>query len=165
MGNTEIVEKKTRKTAEKKPKLKTLVSCKPSEFLRQTNRIKKAVEKWLKDTNAMEIRRRAPELIVAPENADAEARASIIKENAWLSRQQAAKNLSDIMDAALEKYPEETLDIMALCCFVEPEDVDDHTVQEYIAAISELLNDEAVLGFFISLGRLAQTGISTAARA
>ena len=42
-------------------------------------------------------------------------------------------------------------------CFVEPEHVDDHSMAEYLEAFTELINDEAVIGFFTSLARLAET--------
>lgn len=37
--------------------MKNLANCTPSEFLKQTNKIKKSVEKWLKATDIMEIRK------------------------------------------------------------------------------------------------------------
>ena len=42
--------------------MKNLANCKPSEFLVQTNKIRKSVEKWLTVTDIMNIRRTQPEL-------------------------------------------------------------------------------------------------------
>lgn len=139
--------------------LKTLADCKPSEFLRQTNLIRKSVERWLTVTDIAAIRKRLPALETAPEGADAEKTAEVIKRNKAAMAEQARKNLSAILDAMLEKHPDETLEVLALCCFVEPKDVDKHPMGEYLTAFSKLISDEAVIGFFTSLMRLAQTGI------
>jgi hypothetical protein len=40
--------------------MKNLANCKPSEFLSQTNKIRKSVEKWLKLTDIINIRKRIP---------------------------------------------------------------------------------------------------------
>lgn len=128
--------------------MKNLANCKPSEFLKQTNRIRKSVDKWLKATDIMEIRRRLPEEEELPITSDVEERHRIITENARRRSEQARQNLSDILDEVLEKHPDETLEVLALCCFVEPENVDDHPVSEYLKAFYELINDEAFIGFF-----------------
>lgn len=145
--------------------LKSLHTCKPSEFLKQTGRIKKSVEKWLTDTDIINIRKRLPEFETLPAAASAEERAEVIKRNAEAKRKQARVNLSAILDAMLIEHPEETLEILALCCFVEPENVDDYEMREYIEAFNGLINDEAVIGFFTSLAQLGQTAISTPSRA
>lgn len=137
--------------------MKTLVNCKPSEFLRQTARIRKSVSKWLTDTDILNIRKRKPVYEIAPANATQEERAEIIKRNAEAEREQMRKNLAAMLDAILEDHPDETLEVLALCCFVEPGAVDDHPVSEYLAAVTEILNDETVLSFFTSLLRLGQT--------
>lgn len=130
-----------------KPTRKNLSNCKPSEFLRQTNRIKKSVENWLTLTKIMEIRQRMPEYA---EDATAE-------EIEAAKQEQMKNNLTAIFDAILDEHPDETLEVMALCCFIEPEDADNHPVSEYLESMSELLNDSAVLGFFTSLIRLNRT--------
>jgi len=127
--------------------MKNLANCKPSEFLRQTNRIRKSVEKWLTETDIMSIRKRMPKMpdIVTPE------------ERKKLMSEQARKNLSAILDAALEEHPDETLELLALMCFVEPENVDDYPVADYLGAFAELIGNRAVLDFFTSLMQLART--------
>ena len=127
--------------------LKTLASCKPSEFLAQTNKIRKIAEKWLKNTDLMNIRSHKPKY---PEGASEEEKKKILQD-------QVKENLSRMLDAILEQNAEETLELLALVCFVEPKNVDDHPMSEYIMAVTELLNDKAVLGFFTSLMRLGQT--------
>ena len=44
--------------------MKTLANCKPSEFVAQTYKIKKAVWNWLDITKVLEIRKTAPEGLV-----------------------------------------------------------------------------------------------------
>lgn len=137
--------------------MKTLANCKPREFLQQTNRIKKAVEKWLTDTDILNIRRNSPKLKAVPDDADEEIRKRILEDNARRTREQVRENLSRILDAILDEHPEETLEVLALVCFVEPKNVDDHTMEEYLTAISEMVSSQAVVGFFTTLARLGQT--------
>lgn len=127
--------------------LKTLASCKPSEFLVQSNKIRKVVEKWLKDTDLMNIRSTKPQY---PEDATEEEKRKILQN-------QVKSNISRMLDAILEKNSEETLELLALLCFVEPHEVDSHSMSEYISAVTELISDQAVLSFFTSLVRLGQT--------
>ncbi len=140
------------------PNFKNLASCKPTEFVRQTARIKKAAESWMKATKIIEILRRRPEggYKELPENATAEERAEVLRENAKIKQDLGMKNLSDIFDAAFAENPEKTLEILALCCFVEPEHVDDYPVSAYLKSFNDLLHDETVIGFFTSLTSLAQ---------
>ena len=137
--------------------MKTLATCKPTEFLTQTNRIRRHAEEWLKKTGIMEIRKTLPEQKPVPSEATASEREQIIAENKALLSAQASKNMSKILDAALEQYPKETLEMIALCCFIEPDDIDNHEVTEYLNAIAELIGNTAVLNFFTSLVLLGQT--------
>ena len=129
--------------------MKNLANCKPSEFLVQTNRIRKCAENWLDVTGIMNIRKTQP---VFQEGMTKEERQAAIQK-------QVKINLSKMLDAMLEAHASETLELLALACFVEPEDVDNHPMSEYIGAVNELINDKAVLGFFTSLVRLGQTNI------
>lgn len=136
-------------------KLKTLASCKPSEFLKQTNRIRKSVENWLEVTKIMETRSKKPELEVVPEDASEEEKAEIILRNKKAFQKQSKKNIMQMLDAIMDEHPDETLELLALCCFVEPENVDDYSVSTYLNAFTELIEDETVWNFFTSLGKLA----------
>ena len=134
--------------------MKNLATCKPSEFLRQTNRIKKSVEKWLTDTDIMNIRKNiAKPALITPDMTDEQKRAAL---DDYRRRQteQAKENLSRILDAVLEEHPDETLEVLALLCFVEPENVDDYPIADYLTAVTEMVTNEAVIGFFTSLARL-----------
>lgn len=142
---------------EEKKELKTLANCKPSEFLKQTNKIKKSVEKWLKLTDLMNIRNKKPIGIKEiPENASDEEVERIVEENRSLYAEQAKANISEMLDSILDKHPDETIELLALCCFIEPEHADDYPMRMYFSAINNLLNDKAVIDFFSLLMQSAQ---------
>lgn len=131
--------------------MKNLANCKPSEFLVQTNKIRKSVEKWLKLTDIPNIRKNVPP--VKEGQTKEERRAELAKAS--------KENLNKIFDAVLEEHPQETLELLGLLCFVEPENVDDYPVSFYIQNFNEIINDESVIGFFTSLMSLEQKGILT----
>lgn len=137
--------------------MKNLANCKPSEFLKQTNRIRKSVERWLKLTDVMSIRKRMPENMpeVKAGMSQDEVEAVQKKRQAMMA-DQSQRNLSAIFDAVLDAHPDETLEVLGLCCFVEPDHVDDHTVSEYLESLNELIQDENVRGFFTFLMSLVQ---------
>ena len=124
--------------------MKNLANCTPREFLRQTNRIRKAAARWLEGTDALAIRRRGA----------GEGESGI---------EQAARNLRDILEAALEKCPDETAELLGLMCFIEPEELDQHSMAELLTSATELLNSPEVADFFTSLARWGRSGIFTAA--
>lgn len=131
--------------------MKNLANCKPTEFLVQTNRIRKYAEKWLTITGIPDIRKNVPPV---KEGQTKEERRKELAEA-------AKENLRKILDAVMQDHPQETVELMGLMCFVEPEDVDNHPMSFYLESVSEILNDEAVLGFFTSLVNLGQRGILT----
>lgn len=135
--------------------MKNLANCKPSEFLRQTVKIKKAAEKWLKLTDIMNIRRNVPEL---PKDMP------IVEKNKRLA-EIGRENVSKMFDAIAEKHPDETMELLALCCFVEPENVDDHEIAEYLDSFAELIANESVRNFFTSLMNLGLINISDTQKA
>lgn len=129
--------------------MKNLANCTPREFLAQTVRIKKAASEWLTATDIANIRKRSPEI-----TGDMTVEQ---KKEAW--KKQSYENLSAMFDEMAEKHPEETLELMAMMCFVEPEHIDDHPMMEYMKALTEMLSNDAVIGFFLSLIKLARSGI------
>lgn len=140
--------------------MKTLANCTPREFLKQTNRIRISAEKWLTATKILEIRKRMPELPAPTETKDKAELQKAIEERKEAFAKQTRENLFAMLEAILETNADETLELLALCCFVEPEDVDNHTMSEYLVSIGELLNDAGVISFFDSLVRL---GVSSTA--
>ena len=132
--------------------MKNLATCKPSEFLKQANRIRKSVKNWLQVTDIMEIRKRMPKGMpeYSADLSQEETEAVKAKRDEMMTAQMG-ENLDAMLEALMDKHPDETLELLALCCFVEPEDVDDYTVGEYLTAVTELINDKAVRDFFMSL--------------
>ena len=129
--------------------MKTLATCTPREFLKQTAKIRHKAAAWLDMTKILEIRKTLPAF---PNDATFEEKQKLISE-------QSKKNLSKILNAVIDEYPDETLDLLALMCFVEPEDVDNHSIEFYLDAVSELISNKAVVRFFTSLVQLGQTNI------
>ena len=140
--------------------MKTLANCTPREFLKQTNRIRLSADKWLTATKVLEIRRRMPELPKPVETKNKDELQKAIEGRREAFADQARENLFAILEAMLDTNADETLELLALCCFVEPEDVDKHTMSEYLANIGELMADAGVVSFFDSLVRL---GVSSMA--
>lgn len=134
--------------------MKTLATCSPVEFLVQTNKIRRSVESWLTLTKVMEIRKRLPEL---PQGAKPED----VKK---ARQEQAKKNFSAILDSVLEEHPQETAELLGLLCFIEPEDLENHSMLEIINAVNELIPSPEVLNFFTSLTQLVQTVTSDTAK-
>ena len=126
--------------------MKNLANCKPSEFLRQTNRIRHYVQKWMDITDIPNIRKKLPQI---PEGATEEERKKLIRE-------QSVKNLGEMLDAALEEHPEETMGVLALACFIPVEEAENHPMDFYFDSISEIMESEGTIRFFTSLVSLAQ---------
>lgn len=127
--------------------MKTLATCSPVEFLVQTNKIRRSVESWLTMTKVMEIRKRLPEL---PQGAKPED----VKK---ARQEQAKKNFSSILDSVLEEHPQETAELLGMLCFIEPDDLENHSMLEIISSVNELIASPEVLSFFTSLTQLVQT--------
>lgn len=145
--------------------MKNLANCKPSEFLKQTLRIKRLVEKWLTSEDIKEIRKRLPEKEKILQTMTKEEQGEIMIRNQKAQQEQMMKNFMDILDIMLDKKFDETLAVIALCCFVEPENVDDYPLEDYLGSIADLLENPNVLRFFVSVARLGQTNISIVSKA
>lgn len=135
--------------------MKNLANCKPSEFFAQTVKIRRYVESWLTATDILNIRKKVPEL--TDKMTDEEKRKAIAE--------QAKSNLWAMFDSLFEKNAELTIGLLALLCFIEPAEADDHEMGEYLQSISELMDDQRVINFFTSLLRLDRMNISSVAKA
>ena len=140
--------------------MKNLANCKPSEFLKQTLRIKRNVEKWITSDDIKEIRSRIPDTEKILDSMTNEEKGEILIRNNKKIREQGMKNFLEIVDVMLDKIFDDTLAVLALCCFVEPEHVDDYPLEEYLGSMADLMENPNVLRFFVSLARLGQTNIS-----
>ena len=140
--------------------MKNLANCKPSEFLKQSLRIKRNVEKWLTSDDIKEIRSRLPKKEIITNTMTIEEKGEVMLRNERAKQDQIMQNFMDILDVMLDKKFDETLSVIALSCFVEPENVDDHEISEYLGSIADMLEDKNVIRFFTSVARLGQTNIS-----
>ena len=139
--------------------MKNLANCTPREFFAQSVKIKRSVEEWLDVTNLMDLRKTKPANLIKLDGLSGDEKAKAIEENKRLWKEQTKKNLSTLFDKMLDENAEKTIEVMALCCFVDPADIDNHTMSEFFKAIGELISDEGVTSFFISLVQLGQTDI------
>lgn len=135
--------------------MKTLANCSPREFLVQSNKIRKSVAKWLSLTKLLDIRKNLPTI---PEDATEDERRDAIAK-------QVQANATAMLDAILDDHPEETAELLGLLCFVEPDDLDNHSMTEFFGAISEILNSREIIDFFTSLVSLGSGNTSGSARA
>lgn len=126
--------------------MKNLANCNVREFLTQTNKIRKSVANWLSLTQILEIRKNMP---VFTDDVSEEERKKAMTE-------QAKKNFSDMLDSILDKYPDETAEMLGLMCFIEPKDLNKHKMTELFSSFNEMINCEEVISFFISLVSLAK---------
>lgn len=125
---------------------KNLTNCNLREFMIQTRLIKHHVEKWLTDTDIMNIRKNLPDI---PDGASDEERKKMLTD-------QGMKNASAIFDSIFDEHPDETITLIALLCFVPLSEIDKHPMTYYMESITEMLNDKTVWDFFISLAVVAR---------
>lgn len=145
--------------------MKNLANCKPSEFLKQTLRIKRLVEKWLTSEDIAEIRKRLPKTEKILQTMTKEEQGEVLLRNQKAEKEQMMKNFMDILDVMLDRKFDETLAVIALSCFVEPENVDDYEIDEYLGCIADMLESRNVIRFFASVARVGQTNISLVSKA
>ena len=134
--------------------MKTLANCNPLEFLTQTNKIRKSAANWLTLTKVLEIRRTLPDI---PADATGEE-----KSKAW--EKQVQENLSHMLDAILDEHPKETAELLCHVCFIDPKEMEQHSMAEILTEINELLKNREVVDFFVSLARLGLTNGSVPAK-
>jgi len=140
--------------------MKNLANCTPKEFLLQTNKIRKAVSKWLELTDILNLREETPRFVPLSGDASPADIERHMDEYKKRVAESSKRSLNNILDAIMDKHPDETIELLALVCFVDPKDVNKFTIEEYLKTINELVGNETVIDFFTSLVRLAKSGIS-----
>ena len=122
---------------------KTLANCSMAEFLRQSNKIRHAIAEYLDYTKLLDFRKNKP--VLTDDMSEEEKKAAF--------REQGKKNISDMLDAALDQNAEATTRILALLCFI-----DDAEEAEKLnpADVFDVIMSERVLNFFT---RLMQSGL------
>ena len=112
--------------------MKTLANCNAVDFLTQTNKIRKAVAKWLTDTDILNIRKNVPEMpqfkpLEYPKDVSDDEkeklfdeyqkeREKVLEGHEKAKREQVKKNLMEMLDKALDEFPMETLEILGMVC-------------------------------------------------
>ena len=122
---------------------KTMANCTTAEFLRQSNKIRHAVSEYLDFTKILDIRKNKP--VFTDGMTDDEKKAAI--------KAQAKKNISKMLDNALEENAEATTRILAVLCFVD--DAEEAEQLDPFELLDVILS-ERVLNFFT---RLMQSGL------
>lgn len=121
--------------------MKTIANCTTIEFLKQANKIRHEVEKFLDVTGIMEIRKTAP--VFNDTDTPEEKKEKLTK--------QAKENLNQILDECLEKHAEETVKIIGLACFKTQEEAEQMPVNELFNVAFELINSERVIDIFTKI--------------
>ena len=119
--------------------MKHLANCTPREFFTQTVKMRKPVEHWLAKIGMKEIRARVPD---GYDKMTAKQKEEAVNK-------QSMENLSEIIWASMEKEPESTLEVLGLCTFSDANADDAPPMAEYMAAVMEMLSNEAVRNFFL----------------
>jgi uncharacterized membrane protein YheB (UPF0754 family) len=140
--------------------MKNLANCSGVEFLTQTNKIRKYVQNWLKETKVLEIRKNKPTLTPIRNDMTPEEKQTITAQNEKLQQEQAMKNISDMLDSCLETHAEQTLKLLGMMCFIEPKDIESVKVTDLLGEFGEIISDEGVIRFFTSLMKLDVMSIS-----
>lgn len=141
---------------------KNLANCTPDEFLDQSFLIMDAAEKFMKVNDILGIRGRKVEgLQEIPKDNEEEAD-RIRKENAKKITAQRMKNVKDLLTSMMHTNKKETLELLALSCFIDPAEVNNYTMAYLLRNVGEIISDQDMLAFFTSAAQLEQTGIFSA---
>ena len=141
---------------------KNLANCTPDEFLDQSFLIMDAAEKFMKVNDILGIRGRKVEgLQEIPKDNEEEAD-RIRRENAKKITAQRMKNVKDLLTSMMHTHKSETLELLALSCFIDPADVNNYTMAYLLRNVGEILSNQDMLAFFTSAAQLEQTGIFSA---
>lgn len=147
--------------------MKTLANCNAVDFLTQTNKIRKAVAKWLTDTDILNIRKNVPEMpklkpLEYPKDVSDDEKEKLFEEyqkerekvlegHEKAKREQVKKNLMEMLDKALDEFPMETLEILGMVCFVDKEDLEKTKGIDLLNGAMDAFADDEVVRFFTSL--------------
>lgn len=154
-----MAEKKKEET-----KLENIATCPPTKALAQCYKISEKLEKWLTVTDIANIRATAPNLLAIPripEKASEEEKEKIreevkkaIEENEKRLSRQSIDNGFAIIKSVMGEHPEETMELLAMCCFIEPKDKDNYPLPFYMDALADIFENESIWRFFKSSVRL-----------
>ena len=141
---------------------KNLANCTPDEFLDQTFLIMNAAEKFMKVNDILGIRSRKVEGLQEVPTDNEEEAERVRMENAKKITAQRMKNAKDLLTSMMHTNKSETLELLALSCFIAPEDINNYSMPYFLRNVGEMISNQDVLAFFTSLAQLEQTGIFSA---
>ena len=141
---------------------KNLANCTPEEFLDQSYLIMDAAEKFIKVNDILGIRSRKVEGLQEIPTDNEEEADRIRHENAKKITAQRMKNVKDLLTSMMHTNKSETLELLALSCFIDPADVNNYTMPFFLRNVGEMISNPDVLAFFTSAAQLEQTGIFSA---
>lgn len=121
--------------------LKTLANCTLTEFLKQSNKIRKEIAAYLEKTKVLDLRSAMPDV---PKDATKEQAEKIIADG-------LKANTSAMLDAMLEENADDTVKILGLLCFKEGDEINDLNPADILGVVLEILSSKRVLDFFTSL--------------
>lgn len=124
----------------------TILDLGPRECAAQMYRVSTAIEKWLTVTDVQNIKKKIPKV---SNEAKSEERDEAVAE-------QMRKNAFAVLDVVLGEHRDETLELLAMLCNIEPKELDEYPTRELMRCINELLNDKDFVGFFVSCVQLAR---------
>lgn len=141
---------------------KNLANCTPDEFLDQSYLIMNAAERFMKVNDILGIRSRKVEGLQEIPTDNEEEADRVRKENAKKITAQRMKNVKDLLTSMMHTHKSETLELLALSCFIAPEDINNYSMPYFLRNVGEMIADQDVLAFFTSVAQLEQTGIFSA---
>ena len=115
--------------------MKNFTNCTPDEFAVQSVKLRVPLLAWLKAVGAADIRKKYAAAI--PDDASDEERL-----RATLAF------LGEVQNAALEKCPDLTREVLCIATFTDPDDYANHPFPEYVDAAYEMYMNKAVRDFF-----------------
>lgn len=141
---------------------KNLANCTTEEFLDQSYLIMDAAEKFMKVNDILGIRSRKVEGLQEIPTDNEEEADRIRRENAKKITAQRMKNVKDLLTSMMHTHKKETLELLAISCFIDPADVNNYTMPFFLRNVGEMISNPDVLAFFTSAAQLEQTGIFSA---
>lgn len=141
---------------------KNLANCTTEEFLDQSYLIMDAAEKFMKVNDILGIRSRKVEGLQEIPTDNEEEAERVRRENAKKITAQRMKNVKDLLTSMMHTHKKETLELLAISCFIDPADVNNYTMPYFLRNVGEMISNQDVLAFFTSLADVEQTGIFSA---
>lgn len=136
-------------------KQKTLANCTTIEFLRQANKIRKAVGNYYDECDFGEILKRKPDF---PINTTFEQKTEI-------ARKFRREQINEILDICLETNVEKTVEIIGLMCFMTKEEAENTKANILLGLALELISSQEVVDFFSKMVQSGMIGMESSSQA